>query len=160
MILDLKLLILLGVANSVPIVARWWLGLRLAWPVDGGRTFIDGRPILGPAKTWRGVVLAVLVSAVAAPVLGLDWHLGALIGAFSMLGDLSSSFIKRRLNRPASSQAAGLDQIPEALFPLLAVRPRLDIGLVDIVIIVTVFTVIELVISPLLYRLGIRRRPY
>jgi CDP-2,3-bis-(O-geranylgeranyl)-sn-glycerol synthase len=77
-----------------------------------------------------------------------------------MVGDLSSSFIKRRLGSRPSSQAIGLDQIPEALLPMLACRAALGLGLLDIVAVVAAFFVGELVASRLLFRLHIRDEPY
>jgi len=77
-----------------------------------------------------------------------------------MVGDLLSSFVKRRLDRRPSSQAIGIDQIPEALLPLLACRAALGLGLLDIVVVVAAFFVGELVVSRLLFRLHIRDEPY
>jgi hypothetical protein len=68
------------------------------------------------------VVLAVVATAGAAALLGLGWKIGALIGIVAMASDLLASFVKRRLGLPPSSQAIGLDQIPESLIPLLACR--------------------------------------
>ena len=77
-----------------------------------------------------------------------------------MAGDLLSSFAKRRLGRPSSSQALGLDQVPESLLPLLACRVPLGLGWLDVAVLVGVFLVGELLVSRLLYRLHIRDRPY
>jgi CDP-2,3-bis-(O-geranylgeranyl)-sn-glycerol synthase len=82
------------------------------------------------------------------------------VGAFAMLGDLVSSFAKRRLGRATSSQALGLDQIPESLFPLLAVHQRLGLQAWDIALLVGAFLVLELWLSRLLFRLGLREQPY
>lgn len=159
-ILEVKLLVLLGVANGAPIMARWLLGQRGAWPLDGGLRFFDGQPLFGATKTVRGVLAAAGASAICAFVLGLGWTTGFLVGVAAMLGDLAASFVKRRARRPSSSQVLGLDQIPEALLPLWVVRERLDLDVGQILALVAVFTALELIISPLLYRLGIRRRPY
>jgi len=148
------------VANSAPLLGHKLLGPRLARPLDGGWTFLDGRPLLGRSKTVRGVVLSLAATAAAAPVLGLSWTTGALLAALSVLGDLTSSFLKRRLGRPPSSQALGLDQVPESLFPLLALHARLDLTAGAIAAVVLVFVVLELVLSRLFYRLGLRDRPY
>jgi hypothetical protein len=55
-------------------------------------------------------------------ILRLGWTIGVVVGSMAMLGDLFSSFVKRRLNLPPSSRATFLDQVPESLFPLLASR--------------------------------------
>jgi hypothetical protein len=63
-----------------------------------------------------------------------------------MIGDLFSSFCKRRFGLPSSSRARGLDQIPEALLPLLACRDLLILTGGDIVLCVVVFVVGEVVL--------------
>ena len=77
-----------------------------------------------------------------------------------MLGDLISSFSKRRLGLPASAMALGLDQIPESLLPLIALWPILALSLADAVVILAAFFAGELLLSRLLYRLHVRDRPY
>ena len=77
-----------------------------------------------------------------------------------MVGDLFSSFVKRRLNLPPSSRATFLDQVPESLFPLLACRGLLPMSIRDIGICVAIFFVGEVFISRLLYKAHIRDRPY
>jgi CDP-2,3-bis-(O-geranylgeranyl)-sn-glycerol synthase len=159
-LLVLKLLILLTVANGAPVIAKRVLGDRLAWPLDGEVRFIDGRPLFGASKTIRGLVLAVLATSIAAPLLGLTLVTGALIGLGAMAGDLLSSFIKRRLDFKPSSRATGLDQVPESLIPALLCREALGFGAADIVAVVVLFFVGEIVLSRLLYQLRIRDRPY
>jgi CDP-2,3-bis-(O-geranylgeranyl)-sn-glycerol synthase len=136
------------------------LGRRFAWPVDGGIRFIDGQPLFGASKTLRGLFLAVVATSAGALLLGMPWKVGALLGVTSMCGDLFSSFIKRRLKLPPSSKATGLDQIPESLLPLLVCQPMLGLTVTEIVVVVTLFMVGGILLSPLFYKLRIRRRPY
>lgn len=156
----LVLLLLLLVANGAPILARRLLDRRLGWPLDGGRVLADGQRLLGKSKTLRGVVSALLLTPLAALALGETAWLGGLIAAGAMTGDSLSSFLKRRLGRAPSSQALGLDQIPEALLPLLLVRGWRELDGLTLVGLVVAFLVLELLLSKLLYRLRIRRRPY
>jgi CDP-2,3-bis-(O-geranylgeranyl)-sn-glycerol synthase len=156
----LQLLLLLTVANGTPVIAKRLLGSYLSWPVDGGLRLGDGRPLFGPSKTARGIVLALAATCVVAPLAGLPWRLGFAVAAAAMTGDLLSSFVKRRLGRAPSSRALGLDQIPESLLPLLAVRTSLDLGWADILLSTGFFLVGEILLSRLLYRLHIRDRPY
>jgi CDP-2,3-bis-(O-geranylgeranyl)-sn-glycerol synthase len=158
--LELKLLLLIMAANSAPVLASDILRQRFVAPVDLGRKLFDGRPLFGASKTWRGVVSACLLTPLAAWILGIGVHAGLLIALGAMAGDLVSSFTKRRLNRPVSSKAIGLDQIPEALLPLLAVQQQFALGWGQIALLVAAFLVIELSVSPLLYRLKLRKRPY
>lgn len=159
-VLHLQLLVLLAVANGAPLLGQAALRHRWNTPVDGGLRLPDGRPLFGPSKTVRGVVLALIATPIAAVLLGLDALSGAVIGLFAMLGDLCSSFIKRRLGLAPSSQALGVDQVPESLFPLLAVRTHFGLSGVEIAWLVLAFVVLELVLSRLLYRLRLRERPY
>jgi CDP-2,3-bis-(O-geranylgeranyl)-sn-glycerol synthase len=156
----LRLLILLAVANGAPLAGRLLLGGWWAAPIDGNRRFVDARPIFGRAKTIRGAVLAIAATTAAAPLLGIDWRLGPIIGGLAMTGDLSSSFCKRRLGLPPSSPALGLDQIPEALFPLLACRAPLGLSPGGIAFVVAVFFAAEVLLSRLLYAFRLRDRPY
>jgi CDP-diglyceride synthetase len=155
-----QLLVLLTLANGAPVVAKKILGGRFAWPLDGGMTFFDGRPLFGKSKTVRGIVLAVLATAAGAPLVGLAWPIGALVGAAAMAGDLGASFVKRRMNRPSSTRATGLDQIPEALLPLLACRGALALSALDIAAGVAAFFVGEILLSRLFYKLHLRDEPY
>jgi CDP-2,3-bis-(O-geranylgeranyl)-sn-glycerol synthase len=157
---SLRLLLLLAVANTSPIVAKHLLDHRWRAPLDGGLHFFDGRPLLGPSKTVRGVIAAIGVTALAAPLLGLPIGIGALIGGAAMVGDVLSSFAKRRLGIASSGQATGLDQIPESVLPLLAVQGALNLSAAQILGITVVFFALEIVLSRLFYRLGLRDRPY
>ncbi len=156
----LQLLSLLIIVNGGPILARKLLGRRWSRPVDGGRRWRDGRPLLGPSKTWRGIAAALLLGALGAPLLGIAVDWGLLIGAASMAGDLMSSFIKRRLGYAASSMALGLDQIPEALLPALLAAGELRLGAGEVALVVVLFFFVELALSQLLYKMGIRKQPY
>jgi hypothetical protein len=155
-----QVLVLLGVANSTPIFATRLFGKRFSAPLDGALKLADGRPLFGPSKTVRGLVLSLVCTTLAALLLDFEWITGAGLAAASMLGDLLSSFLKRRLGLRAHSQAFGLDQIPESLLPLLLLREHLGLGYADIALIVAAFIVLELILSRLLYTLHIRDRPY
>lgn len=155
-----QLLILLSLANGAPVIAKRILGQTCAMPVDGNARFIDQRPLFGPSKTIRGVVASLLVTAFAAPVIGLRVQIGLLVAVTAMAGDLLSSFLKRRLNLVPSSRAIGLDQIPESLVPLLACRSTFSLTAIDILVGCAIFFVGELLGSHLLFRLRLRDHPY
>ena len=157
---ELWLILLLIAANGSPIVARELLGDRLNHPLDGGRSLADGQRILGSSKTWRGVAAAVLASTLLVLAIGWPWQVGITIGLAAMLGDSTSSFIKRRLGLPSSSPVPGLDHIPESFFPLLACKPLLQLSWTQVVLLSFGFMVADLVLSRILHRLGIRRHPY
>jgi hypothetical protein len=159
-VLILQFVALLTLANGTPVIAKKLLGRFFNQPLDGGIVFFDGRPVFGPSKTFRGIILSVVVTTVFAPLLALDWKTGLLGAAMAMAGDLLSSFVKRRLQFQPSSRATGLDQIPESLLPALACRSTLGLTAIDILAVVTVFSVGEMVFSQLLFKWHVRDRPF
>lgn len=160
MILALELFVMLVLANGAPVVARNLFGSVWSTPVDGGRLWRDGQPILGKSKTWRGLVSGVLSCGLFAMVAGLGFVFGCLFAALGLIGDMLSSFIKRRRGLASSARALGLDQIPEAAFPIILALFWLPLGLWSALSVVVLFTLSNILLSPLLYRLGIRREPH
>ena len=150
-------------------------------PIDGGRSW-GGRRILGDGKTWRGTAggglagffLALALNAVRADVVGLA---GVPLPAFpplvaftlsfgAMLGDVASSFFKRRTGRGRGAPWPGVDQLDFVGGALLLT------GLVAPVWFARWFTlpviVVVLVVTPLLhvgtnaigYALGFKDEPW
>ncbi len=156
----LRLVLLLFVANATPVIAKKLLGDRFSRALDGNRAFFDGQSMFGRSKTIRGIIFAIMATTAAAPLIGLTWQIGLLVGSLAMAGDLFSSFVKRRLGRQPSSPAVGLDQIPESLFPLLACVAPLSLTVLDVAIGVAIFFFAELLVSRLLYAFNLRDRPY
>lgn len=156
----LQLLVLMTLANGTPIVAKKIFGPRFSFPLDAGVIFFDGRPLFGHSKTIRGTAVSILVTTASAPLVGLDLTIGAIVAGAAMAGDLFSSFVKRRLNLPPSSQALGLDQVPESLFPMLACRDALSLTIADIALGVGIFFIGALILSRLLFRARLRDEPY
>lgn len=78
----------------------------------------------------------------------------------AMLGDLVSSYSKRRLKMESSAKATFLDQVPESLLPLGYATLGLDYAFTDALLALLGFFVFETQVSPLLFRLGIRARPH
>ena len=153
-------LALLTVANGAPVLARRLLHDRWSWPLDGGLRLADGAPLLGSSKTVRGAVVALALTTMVAPVIGLTPVTGLVAATVAMIGDLLSSFAKRRLGLRPSNRALGLDQIPESLLPTLACSGSLRLSATDIVAVTAIFLISEIVLSRLLYRWHIRERPY
>lgn len=145
--LSLPGLSLLVVTNSAPVVAAWLAGRRGAWPIDGGLLLRDGQRLLGPHKTWRGLAAAVLAGGGTAAVLGLPAWRGALAGAAAIAGDALSSFVKRRRRLGAGTWSPLLDQVPEAVLPLLLLRTPLGLDLQRFAGTIVAFVVLDLVAS-------------
>ena len=154
-----QLLVLLLVANGAPIIARDLLGDRGHWPLDGGWIFFDGRPLLGPSKTIRGLVAAISATGCVGLVFGIDFATGATVGLSAMIGDLLSSFLKRRLGIASSDSALGLDQGFEALVPVLLMQAQWALRFSEILAIMVTFFIVDVALSRLLYKLHIRKKP-
>ena len=136
------------------------MGDTANYPLDAGKILNDHYPVFGLSKTWRGVFASVIFTIIAASLLDYGLVFGVMVSVLAMTGDLLSSFIKRRLKMQPSRMAPFLDQIPESLFPALYMMQVLSLAWMDVLFIVMLFIVFELVLSKILYRLGIRQRPY
>jgi CDP-diglyceride synthetase len=144
-----KALTLLGGAHTAPWAVGRLLGNRLAAPIDAGVTLGDGRRLLGDHKTWRGAVAAILTCAPGAALLGYSVGLGIAFASLALAGDAASSLIKRRLRLEPGAEFPGLDQIPEALTPLLALSTPLGIAAGTVWALTGVFTLADLAAMPL-----------
>jgi len=145
----LKALMLLAAAHSAPWVAARLLGSKLAAPIDAGMTFVDGKRLVGDHKTWRGVIATTLICAVVAPLLGYSLGIGLAFAALAVTGDVVASLIKRRLSLAPGTEVPGLDQIPEALAPLLVLAAALGIGVSTALMLTGVFCLLDLAALPL-----------
>jgi CDP-diglyceride synthetase len=155
-----SLLILIVVANASPVLARDLLHERGRAPADFGLVLPDGRSLFGASKTWLGLAVAPAAAAGAALLLGLPAAVGLVAGGAAMLGDLLSSFVKRRLGLAPGDRAPLLDTVPEALLPGLALMGALQLSAWDLAVLVMLFSLLDGLVSPLLYRIGLRKRPW
>jgi len=154
------LVFLIIVANASPILAAYAIGDRFSFPLDGGLALPDGQRMFGGSKTIRGIAAAIGTTTIVAVVIGHPAICGILVGLYAMLGDLISSFLKRRLRLPSSSRAPVLDQLPEALLPTMVLAPDFGLAAGGVIAAAIAFMLIAVVLSPLLYSAGIRKQPY
>lgn len=125
-------------ANMAPVFA---MKLFPKWNarIDGGKNWKDGKPILGPGKTWRGLVAGSLLGALTATVQSFRptaWNLsnfgaslvdgihGPIIIGFAMgfgaiVGDSVKSFFKRRTGREGGAPWVPFDQLDFVIGALL-----------------------------------------
>ena len=129
-------------ANMTPTFAkRYKLLESLAKPIDAGKIF-RGIPIFGAHKTWRGVILGTLVGILIAFLQRLlfkfnffenisflnyqeinVFFLGFLIAFGALMGDMISSFFKRRQNIEPGKSWIPLDQISFVIGAFIFVYP-------------------------------------
>ncbi|MEM4188336.1 MAG: CDP-2,3-bis-(O-geranylgeranyl)-sn-glycerol synthase [Candidatus Hadarchaeum sp.] len=149
------------VANATPVV------LGGGKPIDGGRTFIDGRPIFGPGKTIRGFISGLVAGFVLGVLQGLatgQLHLysalGFLLALGALMGDLLGSFIKRRVNLKRGSAAPVLDQLGFVVLALLFASP-VSVPPWEIILIILIITPpIHLATNFIGHKLKLKDRPY
>lgn len=156
----LSLLFLILVANGSPILLRYLMRDAFSFPIDSGCRLADGQPLFGGTKTWRGLIGSLLITSLAALMIGHDPGTGLLAASGAMCGDLLSSFLKRRLGMRSSTRALLLDQVPESLIPALLLMQAFDLSAAAIAVLVLVFFLLDVILSRLLYQLGIRKKPY
>lgn len=141
-IIELLYLMLPGIfANMAPVFAAKWNILNvLAKPIDANRKWLDGKPILGKHKTYRGFIIGIFIAIVIAYIqfrlydlfvfksLSIipygqynPFLLGFLIGFGVLLGDSVKSFFKRRINIKPGHPFFPFDQIDSVVGALLFV---------------------------------------
>jgi len=146
--------------------------------IDGGRMW-RGKQILGPGKTWEGLVLGVLVATLVAtfqmlvaPL--LPWNLspvpldivpmtpllGFVMGLGAMLGDIGGSFIKRRLGIARGRPAPLLDQLDFIVGMLVFASFIVALKWEWAVILLVMTPVIHLCANFVAYLLKLKNVPY
>lgn len=156
----IQLLLLIIIANGSPVLIRIFLGDNLNLPVDFGAKLSDDNPVLGSSKTWRGIIAALFMTAVTASLMNFCFVTGLLIGCYAVVGDLLSSFIKRRLALLPSSKAPLLDQVPESFLPAFMMMHTFNLEALEVLLLVAFFVVIDLVITHLLYYWRVLKRSH
>lgn len=139
--------VLVAGLGQVAILRTGKLG-PLAVPLDHGLHW-RGKPVLGPRKTWRGVVVMTTVSALTAraqataarhsrtlrAICPFDyqevnpWLLGGALGLGYCIAELPNSFVKRRLGIPPAQASQRfhtlqylIDQSDSVIGCLIALR--------------------------------------
>jgi len=84
-------------ANAAPVV------LGGGGPLDGGRDWLDGKPLLGDHKTIWGTLSGLVVGTLVG-LIQMKPLRGVLLAFGAIGGDIVVSFVKRRLNlKPGAS---------------------------------------------------------
>jgi CDP-2,3-bis-(O-geranylgeranyl)-sn-glycerol synthase len=141
------------IANSTPVV------LGGGPPVDGGATWSDGKPILGANKTIRGAITGVL----AGTIIGLLQ--GNLVGGFAqavgaILGDLVSSFYKRRRDYAPGSSMPIIDQLDFIIFAVILSYPFQSTDLASMLTIMVITVPIHYGTNYVSWLLKLKKNPW
>ncbi|MCF8056881.1 MAG: CDP-archaeol synthase [Desulfocapsa sp.] len=128
MLVVLKIIGFVLWVNFLPPMANVIWGERFNRAVDGGRLWFDKQPVFGRHKTIRGILFSLLGGMVVSPLIGVSWWVCGFAALLAMVGDLLSSFIKRRFNFPSGRNVIVLDQLFESLFPTLFLSRYLEMS--------------------------------
>jgi CDP-2,3-bis-(O-geranylgeranyl)-sn-glycerol synthase len=148
-------------------------------PLDFGRKFTDGRPILGPGKTVEGFIAACAVGALIAfieqlafpclpwglsdrplTIVPMSAFLGFVLGLGAISGDSAGSFVKRRIGLERGRPAPLLDQLDFLIGALLLVSLFTAVKAEWVVLLVIITPLIHYLTSVIGYRLGAKKEPW
>ena len=169
-----------GVANVAPIFAAAIPILsQFKTPIDFGKKLND-RPILGPNKTWRGIIAGIVAATFVVwlqkllveswpwlqdAVSQIDYHnmnillFGVLFAVGALGGDMIESFFKRRLNIASGHTWFPFDQIDYILGGIILTMPFVTLSLYQYLWLILLWTVIHLASSLIGWLLKLKERP-
>ncbi len=160
-------------ASAIP-----WLK-RYNAPIDGGKT-INGRPILGRNKTWRGIIAGIVAATFVVwlqkimveswpwlynTVSQIDYHnmnvflFGLLFAIGALGGDMIESFFKRRLNIASGQTWFPFDQIDYILGGILATIFFITLTVYQYLWLIFLWTILHLLSALVGWLLGLKDRP-
>lgn len=98
-------------ANAAPVLAGG------GKPLDEGRTWRDGKPILGGHKTVKGTVTGIAVGSLVG-LIQMQPLRGILLAVGAIGGDLTIAFLKRRLGLKPGFPLPIADQLGFIVFAI------------------------------------------
>jgi CDP-archaeol synthase len=149
---DLQAFALLITANAVPVIVGKLARERASLPLDFGHVMSDGERLFGSHKTWRGLASGIVACAVLGAYFGFPAWLGAGFAALSLIADACSSAVKRRMRLKPGSEVLGLDQLAEALVPLLVFAKPLGLQAGEITLVTAAFVALDAATARLRHR--------
>ncbi|MEA4957369.1 hypothetical protein SDC9_34124 [bioreactor metagenome] len=132
-------------------------------PVDFGRSFIDGRRIIGDGVTWKGLIFGTITGTLVGAIEGiLIWDpvygiiIGFLLSFGALLGDAAGSFIKRRIGIGRGKPAPILDQLDFIAGALILASLYTTISIETVIIIAVLTLIIHLISNMIAYLIGMK----
>jgi CDP-2,3-bis-(O-geranylgeranyl)-sn-glycerol synthase len=108
-------------ANAVPVLAGGGLA------IDFGKKLLDGKPVFGKNKTFRGFFAGLAVGTATglaeSKVFNYPIMFGLLLSLGALAGDLAGAFLKRRLDIPPGGLLPVIDQLDFILGAILFSLP-------------------------------------
>lgn len=145
-------------ANAIPVIAGG------GYPIDFGKKFFDGKPILGKNKTFRGffsgLIVGTAVGLLESVFFNYPISFGLLLSLGALFGDLAGAFLKRRLGMAPGDLLPIIDQID---FIVGAILFSLPLSILDLNLAITVLIItppIHLLTNFAAYKLGLKSNPW
>ncbi|MDH7563631.1 MAG: CDP-2,3-bis-(O-geranylgeranyl)-sn-glycerol synthase [Candidatus Bathyarchaeota archaeon] len=147
-------------ANAMPVIAGGGL------PLDLRRKFIDGKPVFGKNKTFRGffagLAIGTLIGLAESSFFGYHVLSGLMLSLGALLGDLFGAFVKRRLGIPPGGLLPVVDQVDfvggAILFSLPVLSATWSWELVLVALLVT--PPIHMLTNFVAYKLRLKSNPW
>lgn len=144
------------VANAAPLVF-----IRKGHPMDFNKQFIDKKPILGKGKTIEGFLVGSIIGAIVGLIQG-QGSISLTLSIGTMIGDVTGSFIKRRLNISRGKPAPIIDQVMFLLGAILLTNLFFaeTFDLMDTIVLILITIPIHFMTNAIAYLLGIKDVPW
>lgn len=138
-------------------------------PIDGGRSFIDGRRIFGDNKTWEGFFIGVFTGVLTGFIQMILVDGGSVyitrsvaLSLGAMTGDLLGAFIKRRLGLKPGDPLPFLDQ---TMFLFIAILTAVAfkvmcVDLVETLFLTAITVLLHIATNRLAYALKLKDIPW
>ncbi|MEM3712529.1 MAG: CDP-2,3-bis-(O-geranylgeranyl)-sn-glycerol synthase [Thermoproteota archaeon] len=129
-------------------------------PMDFGKTFLDGKPIFGSGKTFRGFFLGITMGTLAGVLIGAPVSLSFLTSLGALIGDLLGAFVKRRLSMRPGDPAPVLDQFDFILGATLLSESWVYLDPRSIIMVMALTPLIHLISNLVAFLLRIKKVPW
>ncbi|MEM0216193.1 MAG: CDP-2,3-bis-(O-geranylgeranyl)-sn-glycerol synthase [Candidatus Bathyarchaeia archaeon] len=134
-------------------------------PIDMDRKFLDGKPIFGKNKTFKGFISGLLVGTFAGFLEsiifpGYQMSLGFFISLGALLGDLAGAFLKRRIGMAPGEMLPVIDQIDFIMGAIILAFPFFELTLELVAVIFVITIPLHVLTNFVAYRLGLKSKPW
>lgn len=167
-------------ANAIPVFAAAMPGLKkLDASIDGGKTF-RGHALLGPHKTWRGIIAGIIVATLVLwtqqllvaefswaqfVASGVDYAtfpvllLGPLFAIGALGGDAVESFFKRQRNIKSGGTWVPFDQIDYIIGSVIVSLFFVILTPMQYIWIFIIWFLLHIAATFIGYKLGLKKDP-
>jgi len=155
------------IANAAPVIGYKIFG-KFNAPMDFDKK-LGGKPILGPGKTWGGLLFGLFAGTLAGLVQTffqpqgfplMNTHLALLLSVGALTGDAFGSFIKRRFGFERGKSIPCLDQLGFLVFALVFAYPLAKLSLLQIAFLLIVTPVLHVGTNIIAFLLKLKKEWY